>query len=50
VLIPYNEGQWVNHIHDRCEVLSEEHTAGGTRIEAWADAETAGRLGRFADN
>ncbi|MDR1663442.1 MAG: GTPase HflX [Clostridiales bacterium] len=50
VLIPYNEGQWVSLIHGKCEVLSETHTESGTRMEVFADAETAGRLGRFIQN
>jgi GTP-binding protein HflX len=48
VLVPYKEGQWVSFIHEKCEVLAEEHREGGTYIEAYADTDAAGLIERFA--
>jgi GTP-binding protein HflX len=48
LLIPYAEGRWVKRVHERGEILSEEHTAEGTLIEAYLDAELAGRLKEYA--
>ncbi|MDR1558838.1 MAG: GTPase HflX [Clostridiales bacterium] len=47
LLIPYAEGRWVELVHDRCEILNEEHTAEGTVIEAYLDDELAGRLKEY---
>ena len=43
-LIPFAEGRLVRMVHERCEILSEEHTAEGTLMEAYLDDELAGRL------
>jgi GTP-binding protein HflX len=34
VLLPYNEGGLVSRIHGEGEILAEEHTGDGTRLEA----------------
>ncbi|MCL2707835.1 MAG: GTPase HflX [Defluviitaleaceae bacterium] len=46
-LIPYGEGWAVGLLHERCEIISEEHTGDGTLISAYADDEIAGRLEKF---
>ena len=43
-LIPFSEGRLVQMVHDRCEILSEEHTDKGTLLTAYLDNEMAGRL------
>ena len=43
-LIPFSEGRLVRLVHERCEILSEEHMADGTLMEAYLDDELAGRL------
>jgi len=48
VLIPYGEGKWVRFAHEKCEIISEEHTEEGTKLSAYADAESAKILERFA--
>jgi GTP-binding protein HflX len=48
VCIPYTEGHWVNKIHSTCEVLSIEHVEEGTVVKAYAPAEIAGQLAKFA--
>jgi GTP-binding protein HflX len=48
VLIPYHEGHWVSVLHSQCEIISEEHTEGGTKIEAFVDGDMMGKLERFA--
>jgi GTP-binding protein HflX len=50
VLIPYSEGGLVTLLHNRCEIISEEHTEQGTRIEAYTDAEITGRLQMYTVN
>ena len=47
VLIPYEKGQMVGLLHQKAEIISEEHTENGVRIEAYADDELAGRLGGY---
>jgi GTP-binding protein HflX len=47
VIIPYNQGRFVRLIYDGGEVLDEKHLENGTYIEAYVDAETAGRLVGF---
>ena len=47
VLLPYSEGVWVNILHSKAEIVSEEHTETGTLITAYTNAETAGQLEKF---
>ncbi|MBR5468727.1 MAG: GTPase HflX [Firmicutes bacterium] len=47
VLIPYSEGHLLAVIHGKCEIISEEHTAEGTLIEAYMNEEAAGRLEKY---
>ena len=37
VIIPYSEGSLINFIHNKCDVISEEHTENGAIIEAFMD-------------
>lgn len=38
VLIPYNRGDLIDIAHRKCHVISEEHTAGGTRMKVQVSA------------
>ncbi|MDR1000500.1 MAG: GTPase HflX [Clostridiales bacterium] len=48
VIIPYSQGRFIRLIYDGGEVLDEKHLENGTYIEAYVDAETAGRLVGFS--
>jgi GTP-binding protein HflX len=48
VLLPYDRGDLVSRIHDVGEVVSTEHTADGTVVEARVGEALAGELARFA--
>ena len=48
LLIPFSEGRLVRMVHERCEILSEDHTADGTLIAAYLDNELYGRLHEYA--
>ncbi|KAJ1684760.1 hypothetical protein LUZ63_020031 [Rhynchospora breviuscula] len=47
-LLPYSRGDLLNQIHERGEVLSLEHTADGTRVEARVNEDLAGALAEYA--
>jgi len=47
VLLPYDQGRLLDLLHKNAEILSEEHTGGGTLVEAYVDSELAGRLGKY---
>ena len=47
VLIPYQESRLVNLLHEKCEIITEEHREDGTYIEAYADSETVGRVNKY---
>ena len=47
VLIPYSEGHLLAVVHGKCEIISEEHTADGTLIEAYMNDEAMGRLEKY---
>lgn len=47
VLIPYIDGQLINYIHGKCEIISEEHTEEGVLIEAYVNDETCNRLEKY---
>jgi len=49
VCIPYSEGRLVSLIHDKCEVLREEHTENGTLIEIYASDEIYSRVEKYID-
>ncbi len=46
-LVPYTEGALIGWLHGRCEILQEEHTVDGVRLEAAVDEEAANRLERY---
>jgi GTP-binding protein HflX len=48
VLLPYDRGDLVNRLHTEGDVLAEEHTATGTRVEAKVERDLHGALGEFA--
>ncbi len=48
VLVPYNRGDLVSRVHAEGEVLSEDHTADGTRMEAKVLPDLHGALAAFA--
>ncbi len=45
VLVPFRRGDLVNRVHTEGEVLTEEHTADGTRLHARVHAALAAELG-----
>jgi GTP-binding protein HflX len=47
VLLPYNEGGLVSRIHGEGEILVEEHTGDGTRLEARVGPGLAAELGDY---
>ena len=49
VLVPYTRGDLVTRLHERAEVLSVEHTNGGTLISARVDAALAEALRPYAE-
>src|SRR5690606_18603197 len=48
VLVPYDRGDLVTRLHEEGEVLSEEHTGEGTRLQAKVDADLHGHLAGYA--
>ena len=48
VLLPYDRGDLVARLHDEGEVLTEEHTGEGTRVQAKVNEDLHGHLGQFA--
>ncbi|WP_298885694.1 GTPase HflX [uncultured Serinicoccus sp.] len=48
VLLPYDRGDLVARLHDEGEILTEEHTAEGTRVEAKVDPDLHGQLSGYA--
>jgi GTP-binding protein HflX len=50
ILVPYARGEVVSRVHAEGEVLTEEHTAEGTRLRARVRPNLAGVLERFAAN
>ncbi|WP_018655072.1 GTPase HflX [Actinomadura flavalba] len=49
VLVPYERGDLVARVHERGEIVSEEHLAGGTALHARVPQDLAGELEPFAD-
>lgn len=47
ILIPYSEGNLLPLIHGKCEIISEEHTENGVKIEAFVSDETKSRLQKY---
>lgn len=47
VIIPYSEGSLINFIHNKCDVISEEHTENGVIIEAFMDEEADNRTDKY---
>jgi GTP-binding protein HflX len=48
VLLPYDRGDLVSRVHADGEVLTEEHTGDGTRLQAKVLPALAGDLAAFA--
>ncbi|MGB3828065.1 MAG: GTPase HflX [Ornithinimicrobium sp.] len=48
VLLPYDRGDLVSRVHTEGEILTEDHTADGTRIEAKVLPDLHGALASFA--
>jgi GTP-binding protein HflX len=48
VLLPYDRGDLVSKVHRDGEVLAEEHTAHGTRLQAQVRGQLAGELEPYA--
>ncbi|GAA0584360.1 GTPase HflX [Actinomadura livida] len=46
-LVPYDRGDLVGQVHERGEVLKQEHLADGTMLHARVPADLAGELARF---
>lgn len=46
-LVPYERGDLVARVHDRGEVLKQEHVAEGTLLHARVPEEVAGELSRY---
>ncbi|WP_433326234.1 GTPase HflX [Spirillospora sp. CA-294931] len=49
VLLPYERGDLVAQIHERGEIISEEHLADGTAVHARVPADLGGQLERYED-
>jgi GTP-binding protein HflX len=47
VLVPFDRGELVSRVHERGEVLLEEHTGEGTHLQARVTAALAGELEPF---
>jgi len=47
IIVPYTDGNIINELHKRCEILKEEHREEGTYIELYADEEIEARIGRY---
>ncbi len=47
LLVPYDRGDVVHRLHNDAEVVSEEHTADGTRLEVKVRADQVGPLREF---
>src|SRR6266487_2161364 len=48
VLVPYDRGDLVSRVHETGEVVTQEHTAQGTLLDARVGADLAGMLSRYA--
>jgi GTPase len=48
VLVPYDRGDLVSRVHATGEVVTQEHTAQGTLLDARVGADLAGMLSRYA--
>ena len=44
IVIPYSEASWVSWLHERAQVLAEEHTPEGTKVRAVLEEDLAGQL------
>jgi len=47
-LVPYDRGDLLSRIHESGELLGSDHTADGTRLQAYVNADLAAELARFA--
>jgi GTP-binding protein HflX len=48
-VIPYSRGDLLDQVHKRGEIVTLEHTAAGTRIEALVDQPLAGQIEALVD-
>lgn len=47
VLIPYTDGKTASLVHERCEIIMEEHTEYGIKLKLYADDEMEKRLENY---
>lgn len=47
IVVPYSQGNLVALAHKRCHIVSEEHTADGTRLRMYVPQESAHSFERF---
>ena len=47
-LVPYDRGDLLSRIHEFGELLGSDHTADGTRVQAYVNADLAAELAPFA--
>jgi GTP-binding protein HflX len=50
ILVPYDRGDLVALAHEQAQIVTEQHTADGTRLVVRAGAQVAGRLEPFAEH
>jgi GTP-binding protein HflX len=50
ILVPYDRGDVVALAHEHAQIVTEEHTAEGTRLVVRAGPQAAGRLEPFAEH
>lgn len=49
VLVPYNRGDITSLAHSKCHIITEEHTAEGTRMKVQVSAPYKGLFAQFAE-
>ena len=49
VLVPYNRGDVTSLAHSKCHVISEEHTAEGTKMKVQVSAPYKALFAKFAE-
>lgn len=47
VLLPYSEGSLLSHVHNVCEIISEEHTEEGVLLKTFVNEEIENRLNKY---
>ncbi len=46
-ILPYNEGQLINQVHNKCEIMEEEHKAEGAYIAAYLNEEMENKVRQY---